>query len=178
MSVWWALRAVTGFCFAVIYMVIESWLNERSTIETRGTVFSIYTIINLTVITLGQMMVTLAGASACLASVEPGAFPDGPKVGRYRVNVAGVDQVAVPAILQAWEAGALIVIDEIGPMEIFSHRFCRAVNAILESGAQVLGTIVARPYRFADEVKQHPNVTVVEVTLENRGELASSQMVG
>ena len=40
-------------------MVIESWLNEKSSNENRGTVFSIYTIINLTVITLGQMMVTL-----------------------------------------------------------------------------------------------------------------------
>ncbi|MDH3228598.1 MAG: MFS transporter [Alphaproteobacteria bacterium] len=58
-AVWWALRAVTGFCFAAIYMVIESWLNERSTVETRGTVFSIYTIINLTVITVGQMMLAL-----------------------------------------------------------------------------------------------------------------------
>ncbi len=58
-AVWWLLRAVTGFCFAVLYMVIESWLNEKSTNENRGLVFSAYTIINLTVITLGQMMLTL-----------------------------------------------------------------------------------------------------------------------
>jgi MFS family permease len=54
--VWWLLRAATGVCFAVLYMVIESWLNEKSSNENRGTVFSIYTIINLTVVTLGQMM--------------------------------------------------------------------------------------------------------------------------
>lgn len=57
--VWWLLRAGTGFCFAVLYMVIESWLNEKSTNENRGFVFSIYTIINLTVITLGQLMLML-----------------------------------------------------------------------------------------------------------------------
>jgi len=57
--VWWLLRAATGVCFAVLYMVIESWLNERSTNENRGMVFSIYTIINLTVVTLGQMMLML-----------------------------------------------------------------------------------------------------------------------
>jgi MFS family permease len=57
--VWWVLRAGTGFCFAALYMVIESWLNERSTNETRGLVFSVYTIVNLTVITIGQMMLTL-----------------------------------------------------------------------------------------------------------------------
>ena len=57
--VWWLLRAATGVCFAVLYMVIESWLNEKSSNENRGMVFSIYTIINLTVVTLGQMMLTL-----------------------------------------------------------------------------------------------------------------------
>jgi len=56
---WWVLRAMTGFCFAVLYMIIESWLNEKSTNETRGFVFSLYTIINLTVITIGQLMLGL-----------------------------------------------------------------------------------------------------------------------
>ena len=56
---WWVLRALTGLCFAVLYLVIESWLNEKATNENRGTVFSIYTIINLTVITVGQMMLML-----------------------------------------------------------------------------------------------------------------------
>lgn len=57
--VWWLLRVATGICFAVLYMVIESWLNEKASNENRGTVFSIYTIINLTVVTLGQMMLVL-----------------------------------------------------------------------------------------------------------------------
>ena len=57
--VWWILRIVTGICFAVLFMIIESWLNERATNENRGTLFSIYTIINLTVVTIGQMMLTL-----------------------------------------------------------------------------------------------------------------------
>jgi MFS family permease len=56
---WWIMRAVTGFCFAVLYIVIESWLNERSTNETRGSILSLYLVINLTVMTLGQMMMTL-----------------------------------------------------------------------------------------------------------------------
>ena len=56
---WWCLRSLTGLCFAVLYLVIESWLNEKSTNQNRGMVFSIYTVINLTVITLGQMMLTL-----------------------------------------------------------------------------------------------------------------------
>jgi len=53
---WGGLRFVTGFCFAVIYIVIESWLNERSTNENRGFVFSTYSMITLTVLAVGQMM--------------------------------------------------------------------------------------------------------------------------
>lgn len=58
-TLWWVLRAMTGFCFAVLYMIIESWLNEKSTNETRGFVFSLYAIITLTVITIGQLMLGL-----------------------------------------------------------------------------------------------------------------------
>lgn len=56
---WGLLRALTGFCFAVLYIVIESWLNERSSNENRGTVFSTYVMITLTVLAVGQMMTLL-----------------------------------------------------------------------------------------------------------------------
>jgi MFS family permease len=56
---WWLLRFATGYCFAVLYVVIESWLNEQSTNETRGAVFSAYTLITLTVLAVGQQMLLL-----------------------------------------------------------------------------------------------------------------------
>jgi len=54
--VWGSLRFVSGFCFAVLYLVIESWLNESSTNENRGSVFSAYILINMTVLGVGQQM--------------------------------------------------------------------------------------------------------------------------
>jgi MFS family permease len=56
---WIFLRSLTGFCFAVLYIVIESWLNEQSTNESRGLVFSTYVMITLTVMAAGQMMTLL-----------------------------------------------------------------------------------------------------------------------
>lgn len=53
---WSMLRFLTGFCFAVLFVVIESWLNERSSNEDRGIVFSTYVMITLTVLAGGQMM--------------------------------------------------------------------------------------------------------------------------
>lgn len=54
--IWSSLRFVSGFCFAVLYIVIESWLNERSTNENRASVFSAYILINMTVLGVGQQM--------------------------------------------------------------------------------------------------------------------------
>lgn len=53
---WGFLRFLTGFCFAVLYVVIESWLNACTNNETRGGVFSIYVFITLTVMALGQLL--------------------------------------------------------------------------------------------------------------------------
>lgn len=56
---WAVLRLTTGFCFAVLYIVIESWLNERSNNTNRGRIFSAYTLINMTVLAVGQQMMLL-----------------------------------------------------------------------------------------------------------------------
>lgn len=60
LMVWGALRMAMGFCFAGLFMVIESWLNDTTSNETRGQVLSVYTVINLTVVTLGQLMMNLS----------------------------------------------------------------------------------------------------------------------
>jgi len=57
---WLIMRAVAGFCFAGLHMIIESWLNERATNENRGTVLSIYRIADFTAVTAGQFMLNVA----------------------------------------------------------------------------------------------------------------------
>ena len=58
-EVWLPLRALTGFCLAGLYVVMESWLNAQATNATRGAILSVYTAVNLTVITLGQLLVAV-----------------------------------------------------------------------------------------------------------------------
>jgi len=55
--IWCILRAMTGVSFAGLYIAIESWLNGAASNENRGTVFAIYTGINLTVMAVGQLLV-------------------------------------------------------------------------------------------------------------------------
>ncbi|WVT75427.1 MFS transporter [Sinorhizobium chiapasense] len=55
---WWLiLRALTGFSTAGTSMIIESWLNERATNESRGVIFSLYIAITLFGVVGGQMMI-------------------------------------------------------------------------------------------------------------------------
>lgn len=58
-AAWVALRVITGFCLACLFMIIESWLNETATNETRGMIFSVYLVVNLSVVTIGQLMLML-----------------------------------------------------------------------------------------------------------------------
>jgi len=58
-AAWWALRGLNGLCFAGLFMAIESWLNVVADAENRGRVFAAYTMINLTVVTLGMQLMIL-----------------------------------------------------------------------------------------------------------------------
>ena len=57
---WLILRVVAGFCMAGMVMVVESWLNERATNDTRGRILSIYMMINYLGAGIGQFMITVA----------------------------------------------------------------------------------------------------------------------
>ena len=59
-AVWIPLRALSGVCFAGLFMVIESWLNERATRVNRGQILATYMVINLSAVTAGQMVLPLA----------------------------------------------------------------------------------------------------------------------
>ncbi|WP_421054289.1 MFS transporter [Leisingera sp. D0M16] len=56
---WIPVRAISGFCFAGAAMIVESWLNERAQPSTRGTIFGVYSMVNLIAVTAGQMVIPL-----------------------------------------------------------------------------------------------------------------------
>jgi len=89
-------------------------------------------------------------------------------VGKYGVDLAGLETVGVVAVRQAIQDKQVVVIDEIGKMELFSEAFRRLVLEALESGKKVLGTIMIKPHPWADEIKRRPDVEVVWLTRENR----------
>jgi len=103
--------------------------------------------------------------------------PTGPQLGRYRVNLKDLEGIGVRAIEEAVaqaEVG-LVVIDEVGPMELFSAAFREAVRKALRSPKPLVGVLHQRAGdRLIDEIRSNPRVTVLEVTYGNRDTLPES----
>ena len=57
---WFIIRIITGVSLAGIYVIMESWLNDRSTNESRGKILSIYMIITFSFVGLGQFFLNFS----------------------------------------------------------------------------------------------------------------------
>jgi nucleoside-triphosphatase len=118
---------------------------------------------------VGFEIVTLSGRTGTLAHID---LPGPPRVGRYGVNLADLDSIGVSAIQAAIDGDDLVVIDEIGPMEIHSSAFKAAVLEALQSEKPILGSVVRRSTPFGNRVKSQPRVELFEITRQNRDEIA------
>jgi nucleoside-triphosphatase len=119
---------------------------------------------------VGFKIVTLEGEEAMLAHVD---FNTTQRVGKYGLDLRALETIGTRAICTAMRARRLVVIDEIGPMEIRSSVFCDVVNDALDSGEPILGTITARPFPFTNAIKKRGDVTLMEVRRDNREQLVS-----
>ena len=57
---WFFIRILTGISLAGIFVIMESWLNAKSTNETRGKILSIYMIVTFSFLGLGQFLLNLS----------------------------------------------------------------------------------------------------------------------
>jgi nucleoside-triphosphatase len=114
----------------------------------------------------------MSGLEAPLASSDSAL---GPRVGRYRVDVRGLSGVGAVALHQAAANAELIVIDEVGPMELTSPDFKRGAEECLRSGKPVLAVVHEKMKDpLIDDIKALPDKEFIEVTLHNREGLPKS----
>jgi len=113
---------------------------------------------------LGFRLITLDGDSTTLSHVS---IHSQHRVGKYGVNIENLDRIGVSALHKAARECNLVVIDEIGKMELFSANFKEAVLRIINSGKRVLGTIMLTPNPWVDAIKHHQQVNLIEVTRSN-----------
>lgn len=96
----------------------------------------------------------------------------GPRIGRYVVNLNDLNNIGVKALLNAAQESEIIVVDEIGPMELKSTSFQEAIHTVIESEKPIIGTIHQRMHgKIVDDIRKRSDVALFEVRLENREKL-------
>ena len=117
---------------------------------------------------VGFTVEEVGGPSALLAHVS---LHEGPMVGRYHVDVAAFERLALPAIQRAVLRGGVVIIDELGQMELFSVAFIGSVNWLLDQPVPLVATVHARQHPITDAIKQRPDIELLEVHLGHADEL-------
>lgn len=112
----------------------------------------------------GFEIVTLDGHTTVLAHIN---IHSPCRVSKYGVDTDNLDKVGVAALRRAIQGCDIVVIDEIGKMELFSFAFREAVLEALNSGKKLLGTIMLPSHPWADQIKQEPRVKVLLVSRTN-----------
>ncbi|MQS17020.1 hypothetical protein F7Q99_33735 [Streptomyces kaniharaensis] len=124
---------------------------------------------------VGFALETLAGRRAVLAHV---GLPGPPRVGRYGVDLGVMEQLALPSL--AWAVPdtsaapsprALVLIDELGRMELAYRPFEDAVRVLFAADVDVVATVRAQPGPLTDALKQRTDVEVLRLTRANRDAL-------
>jgi len=112
-----------------------------------------------------------SGHKGWLAHVEQ---PEGPQIGKYRVNLEDLVGIGVNAINRAAADStiSIIAIDEIGPMELCSEDFRKAVEKAVEAEKPLIGTIHYKVRStLIEQIRSRSDVKILEITYDNRSYL-------
>jgi len=93
------------------------------------------------------------------------------RVGRYGVNISAIERVGITALNEGMRRAKIIIIDEIGRMEMYSTLFQKEVKNVLNCPLPVLGVIQMKQTSFLDSIRKREDVTVIQVTQDNRDAL-------
>mmetsp|Transcript_31814 Transcript_31814/g.69621 ORF Transcript_31814/g.69621 Transcript_31814/m.69621 type:complete len:224 (+) Transcript_31814:19-690(+) len=121
---------------------------------------------------VGFTMASLDGSRSGSLATEHGG--SGPRVGKYTVTMREWEPIALPALDSALAGSSeVLVMDEIGKMELFSTGFVDRMRRLLHSkGTPLLATIALNGGGLIAEAKQMPGVTLLTITHENRNSIA------
>jgi len=117
---------------------------------------------------IGFKVANLRGEERILASKDS----DSPKrVGKYGVDVRSFEELVIPILESATKDKRILVIDEIGKMELISHRFRELVWEIFLSQVRVLATIKLSPDPFVDNLKRCHDAQLFNLRRSNYNEV-------
>lgn len=114
---------------------------------------------------VGFQVEPIGGRAEVLAHVD---LPGPPRVGRYGVDLAAFERTSLASLR---EPGDVVVIDELGKMELASTPFGDSIHDLLAGDRPVLASVPAARHPVTDRIKQLPDIELVRVTVSNRDRL-------
>jgi len=158
-ALWIVMRVTTGFCYAGLYIVVESWLNDKAGNENRGQLLAIYMLVtsvgmgvgplllnihsaaDFQLFTLVSALVSLAAIPVLISAAKTPDF-DAPAtlslLKLYKISPLGL----VGMLLQGIAAGALI---GMGPVYVYQFGLTVADASYFMSGLFVGAFVMTFP---------------------------------
>lgn len=116
----------------------------------------------------GFILKTIEGNSCILASIT---YNSAFKVGRYRVDIEEFEKIGVKSINEAVNKDKkIIIIDEIGKMELYSDKFKKAVISAMNTG-RVIATIKLGGNGFLKKLKTRNDTVLIHIDIHNRNQI-------
>jgi len=174
--VWSLTRAFFGFAAAQMYMVIESWLNERATNEVRGRIFAAYLIVNFSSLVFGQMLYATARVesatlfslcaiaySLCLVPVCLTRLPQplAMRIPSLRpLRIYGLAPVGIAGCIAVGLANGAIW--TLAPVYALAHGFSKGWLSLFMSLFTLGGALIQLPLgRFSDRMDRRVIIALV-----------------
>ncbi len=89
------------------------------------------------------------------------------RVGGYGVDLSGLETIGLAA-LEPPRGTRLVIVDEIGKMELLSERFRRRIDFLLDSDVPLLGTIALHGVGVVKRLRHDPRITLLRLRTESR----------
>jgi len=123
---------------------------------------------------MGRIGFSIEDISTGVKGILAHVHQRGPKVGKYGVNLTDLDSIGAHSIINALACPEprIIIVDEIGPMELKSNKFIEAVENAMRSDKHLIVSVHQRSdHELVRQIKS--TFEIVEVTEKNRNELAT-----
>ena len=119
---------------------------------------------------VGFMIKTLSGMEGLLSHIN---IESEYKISRYGVDINKFEELCLGELNRAINDINIkyIIIDEIGPMELFSNKYKELLIELLNSKKPVIGTVYMNSYEWLDEFKKKDGLKLIELTIENRDQI-------
>jgi len=141
---WAAMRFMTGFAYAGLYIVAESWLNDRATNETRGQLLSVYMVVMFAGLAIGQLLLNVA---------DPGGFI------LFLLTSVMISLAMVPIALTAGPTPAFDTTEKISIRELFR------LSPLGVTGASATGMAHGTLFALGAVYGERMGLSVAEISL-------------